>query len=72
MKITVQVSIQADDNTPTVVHEVFALERGALAPDTVGLRLAEAKDLLAAVQEKTRHQRFAPAFVAFGRHLGSL
>jgi hypothetical protein len=52
MKISVQVSIQADDDAPTVVHEVFALERGALAPDTVGLRLDEAKDLLAAVQEK--------------------
>ena len=52
MKISVQVSIQADDDAPTVVHEVFALERGALAPDTVGLRLDEANDLLAAVQEK--------------------
>lgn len=31
---------------------VFALERGALAPGTVGLQLDEAKDLLAAVQEK--------------------
>ena len=41
MKISVQVSIQADDDAPTVVHEVFALERGALAPDTVGLRLDE-------------------------------
>jgi hypothetical protein len=32
MKITVQVSIQAGDDAPTVVHEVLALERGALAP----------------------------------------
>ena len=30
---------------------MFALERGALAPDTLGLHLDEAKDLLAAVQE---------------------
>jgi hypothetical protein len=52
MKITVSVSIQDGDDTPAEVCEVFALERGALAPGTVGLQLDEAKDLLAAVQEK--------------------
>ena len=52
MKITVSVSIQAGDGTPADACEVFALERGALAPGTVGLQLDEAKDLLAAVQEK--------------------
>jgi hypothetical protein len=51
MKISVQVSIQADDEAPTVVHEVCTLDRGALAPDTMGLRLDEAKDLIASVQE---------------------
>ena len=35
----------------TQVGEVFALERGAVTPDTLGLRLGEAKDLLCAVQE---------------------
>jgi len=34
-----------------VVREVFTLERGPLTADTVGLRLAEAKDLLGAVQQ---------------------
>jgi hypothetical protein len=52
MKVTVSVTLEADDDTPAVVHEVFSLKRGALAPDTVGLQLAEAKDLLSAVQEK--------------------
>jgi len=52
MKISVQVAIQVDDDTPAVVHEVFALDRGTLAPHTLGLRLDEAKDMLAAVQEK--------------------
>ena len=51
MKITVSVRIQAGDDAPAEI-KVFALERGALAPGTVGLRLDEAKDLLAAVQEK--------------------
>ena len=51
MKITVQVVLHADDDTQTtVVREVFTLTREALAPDTVGLQLQEAKDLLAAVQ----------------------
>jgi hypothetical protein len=33
-----------------VVREVFSLERGALSLDTLGLGLAEGKDLLAGVQ----------------------
>jgi hypothetical protein len=31
MKIALQVTVQGDDGTPTVVHEVFTLARGALA-----------------------------------------
>jgi len=34
-----------------VVREVFALDREGLAPDTLGLQLSEAQDLLAAVQD---------------------
>ena len=51
MKVTVQVVLHADDDTQTAVREVFTLTREALAPDTVGLQLQEAKDLLAAVQD---------------------
>ena len=40
-----------DDQAPPVVREVFAFDRDDLAPDTLGLQLAEAKDLLAAVQQ---------------------
>ena len=37
MKITVQVVLHADDDTQTVVREVFTLTRGAaLAPETLG------------------------------------
>ena len=50
MKITVQVVLHADDDTQTVVREAFTVQRGALAPETLGLQLEEAKDLLAAVQ----------------------
>ena len=52
MKVTVQVVLHADDDTQTtLVREAFTLTRAALAPDTVGLQLQEAKDLLAAVQD---------------------
>ena len=47
MKVTVQVVLHADDDSQTVVREVFTLTREALAADTVGLQLKEAKDLLA-------------------------
>jgi hypothetical protein len=50
VKVTVQVVVDGEDE-PTAVREVFALERGAVTPDTLGLRLAEAKALLCAVQE---------------------
>ena len=51
MKITVQVVLHADDDTQTLVREAFTLNRETLTPDTVGLQLQEAKDLLAAVQD---------------------
>jgi hypothetical protein len=51
MKFTVQVVLHTDDDTETVVREAFTLQREEpLAGDTLGLQLAEAKDLLAAVQ----------------------
>jgi hypothetical protein len=41
MKVTVQIVLQADDatDTPTVVRDVFSLDREALAPNTVGLQM---------------------------------
>ena len=61
MKLTVQVVLHADDDTEPVVREVFALHRETLACDTVGLQLAEAKDLLAAVQETVVDHQVADA-----------
>ena len=43
--------LHADDDSETVVREAFTVQREALTPDTEGLRLQEAKDLLAAVQD---------------------
>jgi|NGEPerStandDraft_6_1074524.scaffolds.fasta_scaffold38132_1 hypothetical protein len=50
MKLTVQVVLHADDDTETVLGEAVTLIRQELAPETLGLQLQEAKDLLAAVQ----------------------
>ena len=57
MRLRVQVVIESDDDEPdgdrqsAVVHEVAHIERGELTVDTLGLQLAEAKDLLQRVQE---------------------
>jgi hypothetical protein len=50
MRIRVQVVIEADDGSLPAVHDVAQLDRDALQVDTLGLRLAEAKDLLQQVQ----------------------
>ena len=52
MKITVRVAVDTGDDTSEPVEtEVLALSRDEVAPDTVSLHLAEAHELLAAVQE---------------------
>src|SRR5437870_2849059 len=43
MKVSVQVVIEANGDAPPAVHEVTRLGRDALQPDTLGLKLAEAK-----------------------------
>ena len=63
MKFSVQVIVHPDDDTEAspVVREVFAADRDDLAPDTLGLQLAEAKDLLAAVQDTLVGQQASAA-----------
>jgi hypothetical protein len=64
MKLTVKVVVEPDDDAPTVVREVFQVERGGLGPDTLGLGLAEAKDLLAAVQATVVDEQVNAALAA--------
>jgi len=56
--------LHADDDSQMVVREVFTLTRGALAPDTVGLQLQEANDLLAAVQDTLVEHQVSTALSA--------
>jgi hypothetical protein len=65
MKVSVQVIVYPEndvDDRP-VAREVFALDRDRLAPDTLGLQLAEAQDLLAAVQDTVVEQQVNDAIV---------
>jgi hypothetical protein len=63
MKFSVQVIVHPADDTEAspVVREVFTFDRDDLAPGTLGLQLAEAKDLLAAVQDSVVEQQASAA-----------
>src|SRR5712692_915555 len=53
MRIRVQVIIEADQEStvPLRIEEVACFERGTLSPETLGLRLGEAKQMLAGIQQ---------------------
>lgn len=52
MRIRIQVIIESDQEaTPALVEEVACFERGPLSPETLGLRLDEAKQVLAQIQQ---------------------
>jgi hypothetical protein len=51
MRVRIQVVIDSDDDGPPVVHAVANVVRADLHIDTLGLQLAEAKNLLQRVQE---------------------
>lgn len=52
MRILVQVIIESDQEaTPALVEDVACLEGGTLSPETFGLRLDEAKQMLAGIQQ---------------------
>ena len=50
MRMRIQVVIESDNHDTPITDEVACIQRGDLTPETLGLTLAEAKDLLANVQ----------------------
>jgi len=62
MRVTIQVLIEHDDEPP-IVDRIVCLERAALTSDTLGLTLAEAKTVLAQLQDVMVTQQ-AAAYVA--------
>jgi hypothetical protein len=61
MRIRVQVIIEADQEStvPLRIEEVACFERETLSPETLGLRLDEAKQMLAGVQQAMTAQQVA-------------
>src|SRR5690349_21741498 len=51
MKITVQITVQSDEEQAEVVQEVARLERGPLRAETLGRSLAEARAILAGLEQ---------------------
>jgi hypothetical protein len=51
MKIRIQVVIETAADAPEIVEEVASVQRATLQPETLGLTLAEAKDILRGVQQ---------------------
>jgi hypothetical protein len=66
MKITVQITVQSEQAESKVVREVARLERGPLHPETLGLSLAEARAILAGL-EQTLVEQQAAEFIAQAR-----
>ena len=63
MKLSVQVVLHTDEGTDPVVREVLTVQREALTDQTLGLQLAEAKDLLEAVQDTVVNAQVTQALV---------
>jgi hypothetical protein len=59
MKITVQITVQSDEGHTEAVRQVACLERGPLQPETLGLSLAEARSILAGLEQSLVEQQVA-------------
>ncbi len=59
MKVKIQIVVESDNGDPQVVQEIMLLERGALQPENLGLKLAEAKTLLQSLQRTLAEQQVA-------------
>lgn len=51
MKMKIQIIIEYETGEDAITHEVACLTRGDLLPETLGLTLAEGKDLLAKMKK---------------------
>jgi hypothetical protein len=63
MKITIQITVESDDGQLNVAQEVAHLDRGTLRPETLGLTLAEARSILAGIEQTVVEQQ-AAEFIA--------
>ncbi len=66
MKIEIQITVESDKGQPEVVQEVAQLDRDILRPETLGLTLAEARSILAGIEQTVVEQQ-AAEFMALQR-----
>jgi len=63
MKFRIQIVIEHEDEEPTqIVEEVGCLSRGTLSPATLGMSLAEGKEILAGIQQQMENTRCMPLY----------
>ena len=63
MKITIQITVESNECQLNVAQEVAHLDRGTLRPETLGLTLAEARSILAGIEQTVVEQQ-AAEFIA--------
>src|SRR5467141_2875629 len=59
MKIKIQITIESDEGKPEALQEVAQLNRGSLRPESLGLTLAEARSILAGIEQTVVEQQAA-------------
>src|SRR6266481_539363 len=57
MKIKIQITVESDKGQPEVVQEVAHLDRFILRPEALGLTLAEARSILAGIEQTVVEQQ---------------
>ena len=59
MKIKIHITVESDEGQSEVLQEVAHLDRGILRPETLGLTLAEARSILAGIEQTVVEQQAA-------------
>jgi hypothetical protein len=59
MKIKIQITVESDKGQPEVVREVAHLDRGTIRLENLGLTLAEARSILAGIEQTLVEQQAA-------------
>jgi len=61
MEITVQITIKSQAGEPERIQQAAHLQRGTLQPDTLGLSLAEARSILAGLEQTMAQRQARPS-----------
>ena len=67
MEIKVQITVKSQAGQPEVIQQVVSLKRGPLRPETLGLSLAEARSILAGLEQAMVEQQATEFVTQEGR-----